>query len=82
LRAYHQLLHGNPGTALGLNPLTVLALPVMVYVLASAWLTGFRGRGLPQPNFTKGTGWMLAGVLLVFGVVRNLPLETLAWMRP
>ena len=82
LRAYHQLLRGNTDIALGLNPVTVLALPAFVYAIASAWLTGFRGRGLPTPHWTRGMGWGLAMALVVFGVVRNLPLDSLEWMRP
>ena len=82
LRAYHQLTRGNPETALGLNPITVLALPVMVYALASMWLAGFRGRGLPQPRLGGTATWGIAIGLVVFGVVRNLPSETLEWMRP
>ena len=82
LRAYHQLLHGDAGHAFGLNPLTVLALPATVYAATSMWLTGYRGRGLPQPRWTANAGWGVAIVLAVFGVVRNLPLDALEWMRP
>lgn len=82
LRAYHQLMHGEAGVAMGLNPLTVLALPAMVYAVASAWLTGFRGTGLPKPKWVASAGWSVAIVLVVFGVVRNLPLDALEWMRP
>lgn len=82
LRAYHQVLRGDPGTALGLNPLTVVALPALVYAVASAWLTGYRGRGLPMPRFHPNAGWAVAGVLIVFGVIRNVPLDALDWMHP
>lgn len=82
LRGYHQLLRGNVDGALGLNPLTVLALPAMIYALASAWLGGYRGRGLPQPRWGAGTTWVVGAVLVVFAVVRNLPLDALEWMRP
>lgn len=82
LRAYHQLLRGDPGAALGLNPLTVLALPALVYALASMWMTGYRGHGLPQPRWSNSAGWGLGFALVVFGVVRNLPIDALEWMRP
>ena len=82
LRAYHQVLRGDPVSAMGLNPMTVLALPAIVYALASMWLMGYRGRGLPQPRLTTNAGWGVAAALVIFGVVRNLPLEALEWMRP
>ncbi len=82
LRAYHQLLHGNAGIAMGLNPVTVLAVPALVYALASTWLLGFRGRGLPMPRWSRGMGWTLGAMLIVFGLIRNLPLESLEWLRP
>lgn len=82
LRAYHQLLRGNPGVALGLNPLTVIAVPAIVYAVASVWLAGYRGRGLPQPRWTNLSGWGLATAVFLFGVVRNVPLHALEWMRP
>ena len=82
LRAYHQLRHGSLADAIGQNPVTVIALPAMVYAAASMWLTGYRGQGLPQPRWTMGSGWGVAVVLVVFGVIRNIPLESLEWMRP
>ena len=82
LRAYHQLLHGNVGVALGLNPVTVLAVPALVYAMASTWLLGFTGKGLPMPRWGRGAGWAVGAVLIVFGVIRNLPLTSLEWMRP
>lgn len=82
LRAYHQLLRGNADAALGLNPITVLALPAMIYALASAWLLGFRGTGLPSPRWRPGAAWGIGALLVVFAIVRNLPLDALEWMRP
>jgi hypothetical protein len=82
LRAYHQLLRGNVGTAMGLNPLTVLALPAMVWALSSAWLAGYRGSPPREPRWSAGAAWGMGAVLLVFGIVRNLPFDALEWMRP
>ncbi len=82
LRAYHQVLRGNFDTALGLNPLTVVALPVVVYAIASAWLAGYRGYALPTPRLSRVHGWGITIALVAFGVIRNLRLESLEWMRP
>src|SRR4051812_8286775 len=45
LRALHQLLHGHPLAALGLNPLLIFGLPFMLYVFISYALVAVRGRG-------------------------------------
>ena len=82
LRAYHQLLRGNVGVALGLNPLTVLALPAMIYALATAWVAGYRGLPPRGTRWSAGAAWAMGAVLVVFGVMRNVPVDALEWMRP
>jgi hypothetical protein len=80
LRAMHQLLHGNVSEALHLNALLVLSLPVF------AWL-GFR---LMKQRFTGQPAvvvrpiwvWLYAGVWVVFGIVRVLPLPLFAAWSP
>ena len=66
-RALHALLHANPRTAFGLNPLVVVAAPLLV----GAWLLKVR----------PATGWWIAVfALLAFAVARNLPFDAVAWM--
>jgi Protein of unknown function (DUF2752) len=71
LRAVHALTHGDLRAAVGLNVLTVVATVAMA-VLWGRWVVrSWRG----QPRTTVAPAWtlyLLAGVVLVFWVVRNL----------
>ncbi|HSE32689.1 MAG TPA: DUF2752 domain-containing protein [Pyrinomonadaceae bacterium] len=70
-RALHQLLHGHVGKAFALNPLLVIALPILMYVLVrhTAWaISGaepVRNR-LPAPVI-----YAMFYLLLSFWVIRN-----------
>jgi hypothetical protein len=81
LRAVNNLTHGDVVGALSSNLLVVLALPLAVafwlrwYQVASGRRAGW-GFRLPRP----ATVWVWFGVLVVFGVVRNLPFG--GWLAP
>jgi len=82
LRAIHQLLHGHLEAAWAMNPLTVLLLPFVAYGLAAEALVQMRGRSL--------TGWILpglwiqilCGIMVAFGVARNLPVYPFNLLAP
>ncbi len=81
LRALHELLHGNLAGAFRFNALLVLALP------AACWLGGRCALRLlkNQPaTIAIRPAWMWGAlvVMLLFGVVRNLPFDCLAWLGP
>lgn len=73
LRAGHALLHGDLMEALARNPFAVAMAPL----LALAWvLWGLRllGRRAPHPTQVSAVWvWALLGVILLYGVLRNLP---------
>lgn len=73
LRALHQLLHGNVAAAFGLNALVVLSLPFMGYAAINCALRLTGRRPLPAPLVRAGWIWTLLGVVVLFGVLRNLP---------
>jgi hypothetical protein len=73
-RATHALLHGHLATALDLNALYVLTLPV-VGVLMLLWLV--RGR-LPERLTTGTVVWSVLAVATAFAVLRNLPIHPFA----
>ena len=72
LRAIHQLLHGHLGTAFRLNALLVLSLPVLFWLgVRRAWR---RLRNQPPPAaIPPAWFWCALAVVVVFGVLRNLP---------
>ncbi len=81
LRALHQLLHAHPVTAFHCNPLLVLSLPFLLWYGVAR--TVRRRRGLPTTGILRpGWFWLFLAVVVIFGVVRNLPGEPFAWLRP
>jgi hypothetical protein len=72
LRALHALTDGEIGTAVGLNVLTVAAVPLLAYL----WLgwTARRARRAPRTSLADPRWLMaLAVLVVVFGIARNLP---------
>ena len=75
-RALHALLHGNLALAMQMNPLTVIALPLIPLMLWNS----------VNPNRT----WMASvsdarlwlPVVIAFAVLRNLPWQPFVWLAP
>jgi Protein of unknown function (DUF2752) len=82
LRAIHQLLHGNLWAACALNPLTVTLSPFLSYGLVSHALYEIRGCGLPQPFLRARWIQALCAAIILFGIVRNLPLHPFDLLAP
>jgi len=82
LRAIHQLLHGNLAAAWAMNPLTVIVLPFVAYGLISHALSVFWGRALPQIFLPAKWIYALGVVIVVFGIVRNLPVYPFELLAP
>lgn len=82
LRCLHALLSGDLGTALDLNALTVLVLPLLV----AAWLlAGNRAVSARAPTVRIEPVWLgrtLAVGTALFWVLRNLPWEPFRWLAP
>lgn len=83
LRAVHELVHLDLAAAWGMNPLAVLALPLLV----AAWLlwlvrprTG-RAARLRRAVLSERGAWVTLAVLAVFGLARNLP-PLVPWIAP
>ena len=73
LRATHQLLHGHWQTALGLNPLFVLALPLAACLMIRAGWEKKTGRRGPRLFRITTVVWIAAALVIGFGVLRNAP---------
>ena len=71
-RALHQLMHGHPIVAFELNPLLLISLPFIVFVLlrlsGSSPIGGNRTDGFPA-----SVGWLALTVVIGFWVFRNTP---------
>ena len=81
LRALHHLTHGHVITAFLSNPLLITALPFLV------WLGFRRLRATPDQSTNQllvqpAVVWIMFGVVLAFGILRNLPWNAFAWMSP
>ena len=82
LRAVHQLLHGQVLVALELNPLIILSLPLTVYGIlyqASAHLTRRQLHNIRIPRYCV---WTLAGIVIAFWVLRNIPVYPFSALAP
>jgi hypothetical protein len=73
LRAAHQLLHGNVAAAWQLNPLTVSLVPAGLWLALREIVWQCYGRRWPGLVTRPLFGWALVAVLVLFGIVRNLP---------
>ena len=70
-RALHQLLHGSVSGALSMNPLLVVALPVIV-------LLHFRKKLAFQP----WVAWSALAILVCYGVLRNIHAWPFFYLAP
>ena len=76
----HHLLHGDLAAAAGSNVLLLAALPALAYAWF-AWAGPRLGlRAPPRPRVPAGAWWSLLGVLLLFGLLRNL--AAFSWLAP
>jgi hypothetical protein len=82
LRAIHALLHGDLRQAWAMNPLTVLFTPFIAYGLASQLHRQIRGSALPSVLLPAAWIRALCAVIVLFGIVRNLPLHPFDLLAP
>ena len=77
----HHLLHGEIAAAFHYNALFVVALPVGLLVAAKKVFLGV-GVQTSVVNRSSQYYWIGLLVLLLFGIVRNLPIAPFEWMAP
>lgn len=71
-RALHALAHGQVATAFGLNPFLLVVLPALGALLL------WRREMLRKP----WVAWTLAGLVMTFGVLRNVPVHPFTMLSP
>ena len=72
-RGFHALFHGDIMTAMDFNALIPLFVLIFGYFFVSMVLVVVRGYAFPRWTLSLPAIWGLLGLMLVFGVVRNLP---------
>lgn len=72
-RGFHALFHGDIATALDFNALIPLIAIFFGYWFLSLVLTAVRGRGFGFGKMSAGLVATTFVLLLVFGIVRNIP---------
>ena len=82
-RALHHLLHGRVAAAFDLNPLLIVSLPWILYVMFVSAARTIRPGSFPRrrPISLRGI-WTIVVVAVTFAVLRNLPYRPVAWMAP
>lgn len=75
-RAVHALLHGNPGLAVRMNPLAVVALALLPLMV---WNTMYPDRAW-FVRVSDARIWL--PLVVAFAVFRNLPWEPFVWLAP
>ena len=82
LRAYHELLHGNIVAAFGLNALAISVLPYIAYVSIVNAVNQFKKQPVPEFFIPPSAVWILLSVILLFGILRNLPFHPFVLLAP
>jgi len=79
LRATHDLAHGDLAGTWSMNPLWVLAVPVVIALWGRLVVRRAQGRAVrAAPSWLA---WATLAVVLLFGVLRNVP-ALAPWLAP
>ena len=81
-RCLHALLHGDLAQAAANNVLSLALLPVVLAWLCVRLTESMWGVRLPRLHFPRWFGWVVAGALLVFWILRNVPLFPCTLLAP
>lgn len=72
-RAVHRLMHGDFAAAIHMNALAVFLLPLILLRLAWQYVVSKR-RDMPtQLKVPYYVDWIIAGLVVAFGILRNIP---------
>ncbi|HEY1139594.1 MAG TPA: DUF2752 domain-containing protein [Lysobacter sp.] len=79
-RLLHALVHGDVARAWSMNPLAMIALPLLGVMLVQWWVARPLLPAWLDRVAHDGRAWVVA--LILFGALRNLPFAPFAWMAP
>ncbi|WP_346753238.1 DUF2752 domain-containing protein [Splendidivirga corallicola] len=71
-RAFYQLLHLNPIASLKYNPLLIAGFIVLIYNLSIRLVNRFRTKKIRNLLHLPKTPLIIAGVIIVFWIARNI----------
>lgn len=83
-RAFYFLLHGDVLQALRYNSLLIVILPFLLYVyflLSQVYILKNK-KYLKYFNFSGKLGYIFIGVLIVFFILRNIPVSPFTYLSP
>ncbi|MDD5697064.1 MAG: DUF2752 domain-containing protein [Victivallaceae bacterium] len=80
-RALTRLAYGDFAAAFRLNPLLVSCLPLAGYWLLT-WIAEVFGGKLPPPRIRLRAAVMLLAVVLLYGILRNIPYPPFNFLAP
>lgn len=72
-RSFHALVHGDIIGAFRFNLFMPLMLGFIAYIFVSLTLLAIRGKSLSFEIFSPRITWTIFVLLMIFGVVRNIP---------
>lgn len=82
-RAFHQLLHGNIYGALGFNPLMVISIPFIIYLLLSYFEIKLKGRYIaPRVVFSATFYGIMFTIIIGYWILRNIPVYPFVLLAP
>ncbi len=82
-RAAHATLHGRFAEAFRFNPVGMVLFPAALLGIGLEWIAWARGKSLPERFRIGGRwAWGIVGVLLVFWVLRNIPVWPFTLLAP
>lgn len=82
LRATHQLLHGNLGSALRLNSLMVLSIPLLGYAALATHWTRLRIPWVDRIARLPSWPQVVLVLILLYWLMRNVPFAPFCWLAP
>lgn len=81
-RGFHALFHGDLMTALDYNALIPIFILIFGFFVISMAMVAVRGRGLVKLTHSPKLLFGFFVLLIVFGVLRNLPFYPLTFLYP
>ena len=81
-RGFHSLFHGDIFTAISYNALIPIYCLILLYIFTYLFSVVIRGRGLNINLFSPIPLFTFLGLSLIFGVLRNIPVEPFTFFFP